>query len=483
MFVLCCAGGDEVRSDTDTTTIRSTHLSNGTSKSVELGEIETKQTPSDNTQPKPDDVTDAIHLPSMNIFLGDKFAKFICLTPTRICVVLVYCGLLAGAIYGIFNLEEVSDGGNAVPDGSYYKSYFRKYRRDFTSEYGPNVQVAITESLDFTDQTVLDNIDSLIEDFQNNEYFVEDDSFVVSWLRDYLSFLNQINVNVTDLDMTQFIDILENQFFPLGSAQFYKIDVVFNDARTEIVTSRFFMQSGRVDTSLRERSMMLDARKIADDFAYDAEVYSLAFPFYDQFVVITSVTLTNLGIAVASMLVVSCILIPSISTIIWVTLATVSICALVIGYMALWDVALDSISMINLVMSIGFSVDFAAHISYHYVSHKDKDPKAKITAALGYLGTPIVQGAASTILGVLFLAFSNTYIFRTFFKLTFMVIAFGFFHAMFLLPVVLSTLDCAFCCSKQSNSKVSDSRSNSPQHNKTASSNGVDNHSYEGKYT
>jgi len=36
----------------------------------------------------------------------------------------------------------------------------------------------------------------------------------------------------------------------------------------------------------------------------------------------------------------------------------------VVGYMALWDISLDPVSMITIIMSIGFAIDFSAHITY-----------------------------------------------------------------------------------------------------------------------
>uniref|UniRef100_A0A915D804 Uncharacterized protein n=1 Tax=Ditylenchus dipsaci TaxID=166011 RepID=A0A915D804_9BILA len=44
----------------------------------------------------------------------------------------------------------------------------------------------------------------------------------------------------------------------------------------------------------------------------------------------------------------------------------------VLGYMALWGVNLESVSMITIIMSIGFSVDLSAHITYAYVNQREQ---------------------------------------------------------------------------------------------------------------
>ena len=46
------------------------------------------------------------------------------------------------------------------------------------------------------------------------------------------------------------------------------------------------------------------------------------------------------------------------------------------------------------------SVDYSAHICYHYMSVEEKSPDQKIAASLFALGLPIIQGAMSTVLGV-----------------------------------------------------------------------------------
>ena len=82
-------------------------------------------------------------------------------------------------------------------------------------------------------------------------------------------------------------------------------------------------------------------------------------------------TVQCVSVAAVIMFIVSLLLIPNKICSLWVAFSIVSIEVGVVGFMTLWDVNLDSISMINLIMCIGFSVDFSAHISYHFMSRKD----------------------------------------------------------------------------------------------------------------
>ena len=96
------------------------------------------------------------------------------------------------------------------------------------------------------------------------------------------------------------------------------------------------------------------------------------------------------------------------------------------------------------------------HVSEQNETESDDDEpltgNEKATTALGQLGLPIVQGALSTILAVCVLADSPDYIHRTFFKVIFLVMCFGFYHAMVVIPVVLSLVnDCwAAVCGRRS---------------------------------
>jgi predicted RND superfamily exporter protein len=61
----------------------------------------------------------------------------------------------------------------------------------------------------------------------------------------------------------------------------------------------------------------------------------------------------------------------------------------VIGCLALWDVRLDIVSMTTIVMAIGLSVDFVAHVTYHFMI--TRGGPARLNNTMRHCGMPIVQ--------------------------------------------------------------------------------------------
>lgn len=219
----------------------------------------------------------------------------------------------------------------------------------------------------------------------------------------------------------------------------FKKDIKFNENYTSIVASRCIIQTTNISDANMEKDMVLDLRRIADSYPdHHITVFHTLFVFFDQFILVRETSIQSIGVAAAVMMIIALIFIPSVSCALWVAFSICSIEIGVIGYMTLWNVNLDSISMINLIMCIGFSVDYSAHISYAYLSSDGPTPNEKMKCALHSLGMPIFQGSVSTILGIIILAFAPSYIFLTFFKTVFLVILFGALHGILLLPVLLS---------------------------------------------
>ena len=192
-------------------------------------------------------------------------------------------------------------------------------------------------------------------------------------------------------------------------------------------------------------------------------------------------TIQCVAVAAVVMMIVALIFIPHPQCSLWVAFSIMSIELGVVGFMTLWGVRLDSISMINLIMCIGFSVDFSAHISYHFMSHKDMSMEDRVCDSLYALGLPISQGAISTILGVIGLALAPSYIFITFFKMVFLVIVLGAVHGLVLLPVLLSLFGPGACSRDHGSLKNGEKDGNKSKNEKHTQNAIIDNNNFENK--
>lgn len=209
------------------------------------------------------------------------------------------------------------------------------------------------------------------------------------------------------------------------------------------------VQAINITDTNQEKEMLHDLRAICKAAPINVTIFNPYFVYFDQFELVRPTALQSMVIGAIIMMLISFIFIPNILCSLWVAFSIVSIELGVAGYMSLWDVNLDSISMINLIMCIGFSVDFTAHICYTYMSSKANTPDERVKEALYSLGLPILQGSISTLLGSIALIIANSYIFLVFFKMIFLVIFFGAMHGLFLLPVLLSLFGPGSCSSRK----------------------------------
>nr|KAG5702444.1 hypothetical protein BaRGS_027531 [Batillaria attramentaria] len=185
---------------------------------------------------------------------------------------------------------------------------------------------------------------------------------------------------------------------------------------------------------------MVRMRELADESSLPVFAYHSAFVAYEQFLAVLPATLQMVGCAVAVMFVVTFIFLPHLLMVMLVTLTIVMILVGIFGFMYYWDISLSSITMIHLVMSVGFSVDFSAHVCSAYLVSLAETREARAHDAITHAAGPILNGAVSTLLGVVLLVFSDSYIFTSFFRIMFLVIVFGMLHAVLFLPVVLSLI-------------------------------------------
>ncbi|XP_003377905.1 putative patched domain-containing protein 3 [Trichinella spiralis] len=316
--------------------------------------------------------------------------------------------------------------------------------QEYFWRYGTVVQFSFNNPGDVSDPSNRFEIVELVKRFAESEHGtgVEGLDF---WLLEFDRFLPLYSrIYMDELSREQFFDHLA-VFFQLYPSNRYMSDVhwtAINDTIVQIDAFRFTMAIRDFHTAGQQMQTLDQLRAIADQYPqYNISCYQLLWPFIDQYEQVLPNVFQELYSGMLCMVVIALLFIPNPLGTLWVTVAMASIDVGVIGYMTLWGLSIDCITMITLIMSIGFSVDFSAHIAYSYAINDGNRSKDRIRIALGNLGWPIVQGGLSTVLGVVVLADVQSYMFVAFCKTVLLIILIGVMHGIFFLPVFISVAD------------------------------------------
>ncbi|XP_011307702.1 patched domain-containing protein 3 [Fopius arisanus] len=382
----------------------------------------------------------------------DYLAEALNCRPVKIFIIIIFGLYLVGAVYGVTQLKEGLDRRKLSKEDSYSITFYDREDLYFR-EFPYRIQVIISGHYDYSDPVIQSQMENLTRSLEATKWIGEP-LYGDNWLRSFLSYTasNIEELNVTLNTEADFIKTLKS-YWPTAT-----VDVHLDKLEEHILASRFLIQAVNISGTNQEKDMVRELRKICENSPLNASVFHPYFVFFDQFELVLPTSIQCMVFGALIMMIISFIFIPNILCCLWVAFCIVSIETGVAGYMALWDVNLDSISMINLIMCIGFSVDFTAHICYAYMSSKQKRSDERVKECLYSLGLPILQGAASTILGLLALILAGTYIFLVFFKMVFLVIFLGALHGLFLLPVLLSIFGPGSCSSHDDDDEKKDAR-------------------------
>uniref|UniRef100_A0A5F8HCG1 Patched 2 n=1 Tax=Monodelphis domestica TaxID=13616 RepID=A0A5F8HCG1_MONDO len=110
------------------------------------------------------------------------------------------------------------------------------------------------------------------------------------------------------------------------------------------------------------------------------------------------------------------------------------------GIMGFLGIKLSAIPVVILVASVGIGVEFTAHVALGFLTATGSRD-ARSAQALEHMFAPVMDGAVSTLLGLLMLAGSDfDFIVRYFFVVLTVLTGLGLLHGLVLLPVLLSIL-------------------------------------------
>ncbi|KAF9170745.1 hypothetical protein BGX21_006734 [Mortierella sp. AD011] len=234
-----------------------------------------------------------------------------------------------------------------------------------------------------------------------------------------------------------------DEYCPLAGKAAYGDAIKLNQAGDRVKMSHF----RTYHTPMRNQHDFIagykSAHRIADQVSKETGAtvfpYSVFYIFFEQYVGIISLTLRLLIMAMISVGLVTAGILGSTNVALVVVGVVAMIMVDVVGAMVLMGVSLNAISLVNLVICVGISVEFCSHIARATVE-AEGSPDERVFGALIEVGSSVFSGITLTkFLGIFVLAFTRSKIFEVYyFRMYLAIVIVGALHGLVLLPVLLS---------------------------------------------
>eukprot|EP00903_Cladosiphon_okamuranus_P017671 g16272.t1 len=395
-------------------------------------------------------------------FFANTYAPLLTRKAVKALIVTVFGVIFACCCYGASQLK-VDDTDEAfIPDGSYLIDT-NNARDKYFFGIGADVEI-ITEDIDyFASQGDLADVAATLSGFgATKSPYIQDPATTVtysSWYDDLVVYAEAEGtatlVPSADGEYTVFADEAEflstlEAFLASSDGLAYSSSVVLQDGtiRAAAIQTEY---SGDINgEASKQVDAMVDFRDLVDDLEFEAFPWSEAYLQWETFQIIYRELYQGLGLCLAAVFVLTLILIAHPLTAGLVFLMVTFTIVDVLGIMYFWGLAIDTVAVINLVLAVGLSVDYAAHVAHSFMI-KTGTRDERMVQSVSDIGVAVIHGGVSTFLAVVLLSLSASYVFRVLFKQFFATAVMGLGHGLILLPVLLSLIGPASYSSSPAN--------------------------------
>ncbi|CEG69122.1 hypothetical protein RMATCC62417_05252 [Rhizopus microsporus] len=242
----------------------------------------------------------------------------------------------------------------------------------------------------------------------------------VDCIPNYDSTMKAIPQGQAFLDMYDYwINMTPDQDCPLAGKAAYGDAVAVDREQMTVVASHFRTFHTPLRTQDEFISAYASARRIASDLSQELNLdifpYSVFYIFFEQYTYIVSMAFEILGLAILSIFIVTSSLLGSLRCGLIVMGVVIMILVDVVGVMTLWGVSLNAVSLVNLVICIGISVEFCCHIARGFMvasgNLEDRAGKSMVD-----VGSSVFSGITLTkFAGIVVLAFTRSKIFQVYY--------------------------------------------------------------------
>lgn len=372
------------------------------------------------------------------------YSKIILTWPGKLLVVLLTAVCLGFSIESIFRLEQRFDPAWFIPRDTFLSDFVVEKTKYFPSSgFDAGIFVgAVNYTYEFP------KLNDMVEQLENSSDIVTDVHGWIKPFRDFVKVYYQKDAFLGELSDNEFNLFLSKFLFSPRGARFqanfrFQHDLECGLPASKILMSSYDFQfhqfSGPKEHLPAMRRIMSISKGIGlatgDKFS---TAWSKIFATWITDELIETEVLRNMGLALLCVMACTLILIANLQICFWIFICVVLSMVNVGGFMQRWGLTIDLATCIGLQLAIGLCVDYATHIGHTFLTQADGSRNDRVVATMSTIGSAVLYGGMSTLIGVSMLGLSDAYTFQTFFKIFLLVVLFGLFHGVVLLPVILS---------------------------------------------
>ncbi|KJP89182.1 hypothetical protein AK88_01060 [Plasmodium fragile] len=398
------------------------------------------------------------------------YVPFLSSSMGKAIVYVMFTFILMLSVYGCTLMKKGIKYDKAFPVDSYVRlfseaktKYFPHYGdmievyyfdKDFIKKYRKlNNQVDVVPSSvlysDRTDRGMMKNpklnknihweMKDLQDEIIDMSDQIEEQDFVSGVANGFTLFLNsnskKLKKETPEQFYDTFVDWIQNDYV----GNLFKNDFVFLNKK--LVAWRYFYFQVNVDDSEISSKWLKTCKEISklEDHNVQLQCFHISSIFNETDEAIIEVTLINLGITIITILIVTAYIIKGFNSCLIIALIIFLIDLCIFGFMCLCGITVNIISMVILVLSVGFSIDHTSHIVQAFTHSMGKTRDDKMKESLHLMIGPVLHSGLSTWFVISTLFFSNKDFTVIFFQTLSLVLFFSVIFSCVLLPVLLSS--------------------------------------------
>ncbi|CAL8295079.1 unnamed protein product [Lota lota] len=347
-------------------------------------------------------------------------------------VVLLYLVYISFGLMGFMQVTQGSDPSALVAMDTATVLYARAQQRYFSS-YSPVIGFYIYESAPYWNASAQRDLLEYTKGFQR-----------ISWLESYLGYLSELNQS-TSQPRRNFTRTLRLHFLRQPRYAHFADDIIFAERgageEPEVAASRVFLVAKTTENKREEMSVLLDTlRRLSLTSRVRFLIFNPSFVYLDRYAAAVGWPLRHSLLAVLFLLGLASLALVEPLVAAWLGLTLLSVQFGVVGFMTLWGVELDCVSVLCLIATLGHAADCSAPLLCGFAGGRGESRTRWVRVALERHGVASLQALLCYAAALAPVACVRSNLTRTIFRCLALAAGCSALHTLAFLPTLLTFL-------------------------------------------